>query len=77
MPIFRGDDRQRLVPETLVRILRDLIADEDLDPSARRLELRSLLHRVQLMYGLDVTLNASALAQQMAEEDGIPQEDVL
>jgi len=77
VPIFRGDDRQRLVPETLVRILRDLIADEDLDPSARRLELRSLLHRVQLMYGLDVTLNASALAQQMAEEDGIPQEDVL
>jgi len=77
VPIFRGNDRQRLVPETLCRILRDLIADEEMDPSARRLELRSLLHRVQLIYGLDVTLNASELAQQMAEEDGIPQEDVL
>jgi len=68
--IYRGDDRRRLVPEALCAALRALIGDEPMEPSARRAELRSLLYRVQRLYGLQTAVNESELAQDVAEEDG-------
>jgi len=70
VPLFRGDDRRRLVPLALCSVLRTLIADEPMDPSARRAELRSLLYRIQRLYSLPATVNDSELAQELAEEDG-------
>ena len=70
MPINHGDDRRRLVPLAVCAALRALIGDEPLDISARRAELRTLLYRLQRLYGLPSKVNEVELAQALAEEDG-------
>jgi len=73
--VISGDDRRRLVPLALAAALRALIEDEPMDPSARRVELRNLLYKLQRLYNLPTTANASELAQELAEEDGEAIED--
>ena len=75
MTIYSGDNRRRLVPLAVCAALRALIGDEPMDPSARRAELRSLLYRLQRLYGIETTVNESELAQALAEEDGEPVDD--
>ena len=75
--VLTGDDRRRLVPLALCAVIRHLIDDEGLDPSYKRIELRMLLQRVQRMYGIPQSVNESALAQELAEQDGVSQEDSL
>ena len=69
------DSPRLLLPLAVAAALRALIADEPMDPSARRAELRSLLYRLQRVYRLPAEVNEVELAQQLAEEDGIPIED--
>ena len=68
--VYSGENRRRLLPLALCSALRALIGDEPMDPSARRAELRSLLYRLQRLYGIDSDVNASELAQHVAGEEG-------
>jgi len=77
VPIIRGDDRQRLVPESVVRVLTHLIDEFDA-PSHVRVELRSLRARLCRLYRIEdpqSTANEVAVMQQLAEDDGIPTDD--
>jgi hypothetical protein len=71
-----GDDSPRLVvPRALAAVLQALIEDERVAgyPIA---ELQRLRRQLMLVYRLkDPVLNEVELAQTLAEEDGIPQED--
>jgi len=77
VPINSGDDRRRLVPLALVQVLTCLI-DETLEfPQATRVELRSIRSRVCRVYGIpdpQGVANASAVAQDVEEADGVPQD---
>jgi len=75
--IYSGDDRRRLIPQALVQVLTCLIDETPADPSALRVELRSIrtrLCRVFRMPDPAAPANSSALAQDMEEEDGLPQD---
>jgi len=76
MPIFRGDDRQRLVPQALVSVLTALIDDLEL-PDYRGVELADLRRRVCRLYGLPAPTDPASdveVAQALAEEDGHAQD---
>jgi len=78
VPIIRGDDRRRLVPETIVKVLTILIDEQGEWPSHVRVELRSIRARMCRLYQIDnpeSRASETGVAQAVAEEDGIPQED--
>jgi len=78
MPINHGDDRRRLVPLAVVRVLTVLIDELDDAPTPLRVELRSIRSRMCRVYGIpspDGLANASAVAQQLEDDDGVPLED--
>jgi len=75
MPINSGDDRRRLVPQVLVRVLTHLIDEEGDMPSATRVELRSMRSRLARLYALpdpQALANTVAVMQQVEEDDGVP-----
>jgi len=75
MPIRSGDDRRRLVPEALVQVLTILLLELDEAPSHVRTELLSLRTRLCRLYGVPdprAPANSSSVAQDLAEDDGLP-----
>jgi len=68
-----------LVPQALVSVLTVLIDDlDDAVPSSARVELRVLRSRLCRLFKIpdpQSEANASALAQEVAEQDGIPIEE--
>jgi len=75
--IYSGDDRRRLIPLALVQVLTCLIDETGDEPSAARVELRSVRTRLCKVFGIAdpaAPANASALAQEMEEADGVPQD---
>jgi len=84
MPRFTGPAKVRSVMSTslgahvraLAEVLITLVADEsDGLPSERRVRLRGHLSALLRAYPEYLALSESDLAQALAEEDGIPQED--
>jgi len=78
VPINRGDDRRRLVPDALVQVLTILLNELDEAPTHVRTELRSLRSRLCRLYGVpdpQGLANASSVAQDMEDDDGVPLEE--
>jgi len=78
VPIIHGDDRRRLVPETMLKLIALLLDELHDAPSEKRVELRTMAARLARLYGLQApqdAANASELAQQLEDEDGVPLED--
>jgi len=75
--IHSGDDRRRFVPLALVSVLTTLIEDLPDVPTERRVELRSIRARLCRVFGIDnpgAPANASTLAQDLEDADGVPLE---
>jgi len=84
MPVNHGDDRRRLVPLAIVRVITHLIdADverEGLGPSTLRAELRTIRTRLCRLYGLEDPQGVSRetdVMQHLEDDDGIPLEDTI
>lgn len=72
-----GDDRRRLVPQAMVSVLTVLLDELDEAPSHQRVELLSLRARLCRMYDIPVPSDLASdidVAQDLAEEDGVPLE---
>lgn len=77
MPINSGDDRRRLVPEALVQVLTILIDEIEPGPNDHRARLRSIRSALCRAFRIADPVgpaNPSAVAQGLAEEDGVPQD---
>jgi len=78
MPINSGDDRRRLVPQAMVQVLTILLDELEEAPSHVRVELRSLQSRLCRLYGIPDPrgpANASKVAQDLEDDDGVPLEE--
>jgi len=76
VPIIRGSTSRGAHVRAIWETLTCLIDDIPSVPSATRVRLRAQRAMLERSYPGELGVNASALAQQMADEDGIPQEDV-
>ncbi len=77
-PIVRRDTSLGVHVRALADLLANSIADErDGLPSERRVRLRTHLAALVRAYPEHLAINASDMAQMIAEEDGIPLEDIV
>jgi len=76
--INRGDDSRRLVPSALVRVLSVLLDELEDAPAPMRVELRAIRTRLCRVYQLpdpQGQANATQVAQDLADDDGVPLEE--
>jgi len=76
MPIIRGSTSRGAHVRALWEALTCLIDEIPNIPSEQRVKLRTQRAVLERIYPGELGLNESALAQHLAEEDGIPQEDI-
>jgi hypothetical protein len=76
VPIIRGSTSRGAHVRAIWEALTCLIDDIPAVPSSTRVRLRAQRAVLERTYPGELGVNASQLAQEMAEEDGIPQEDL-